>query len=160
MNEIRIKVKELSGWLQKASSHHPHIAMHQIIKELALHWYLYSGTKLFLDFYWTKLLRAENATKCKTVALNCRTHLSQLVVKVRWWDWKRAYSFTGILKKKILFMLLFLMIVYSQNVTASWKVMFSALAPFFKNKTKKWWGQGKVAARSCEICFVVKYIVG
>lgn len=32
------------------------------------------------------------------------------------------------------------MIVYSQNVTASWKVMFFALAPFFKNKTKKWWG--------------------
>lgn len=58
-------------------------------------------------------------------------------------------------------MLLFLiMIVYSQNVTVSWKVMFSPLAPFFKKKTKKWWGAGENAARSCEICFVVKYIVG
>lgn len=38
-NKRKIKGKELSGWLEKASSH-PHISMHQIIKELALLWYL------------------------------------------------------------------------------------------------------------------------
>lgn len=81
------------------------------------------------------------------MALNCRTHLSQLVVKVTWWDRKISYSFTEILQKKFPFMLLFLiMIAYSHNVTASWKVMFSALAPFFKNKTKKWWGAGENAS--------------
>jgi len=39
MNEGRIKRKELSAWLGKASSH-PHLSMHQIVKELTLPWYL------------------------------------------------------------------------------------------------------------------------
>lgn len=96
------------------------------------------------------------------MALNCTTHLSLLVTKVRWWDWNRAYSFRGTPKEKKKSFHVFtshndcvFLVVCSHNVTASGKVMFSPLTLFFKNNRKKWWGcGGEKPVRSCGMFFL------